>query len=66
MARMKFDKVRNRRFWETSTYDYLESVVNRIEFKFGRGTPLIAETWEIVEQNKGAITKLMEEQDHAR
>ena len=65
-ARTKFDKVPNRRFWETSTYDYLESVANRIEFKFGRLSPLVAETWAVVEENRDTIINLMEKQDHAR
>ena len=40
--------------------------MNRIEFKFGRQLPLVAETSEMVEENRAEIIRLMEQKEHAR
>lgn len=65
-ARSKFAKVPNRRFWERPTYDYLDSVINRIEFKYGRRTPLVVENPELFEQQRTFILRKVESSEHAR
>ena len=63
---MKFSRVPNRRFWEIPTYEFLDSVINRIEFKFGRCTPFISENSEMFEKNKSLIHKTIETSDYPR
>jgi len=65
-VRMKFSRVPNRRFWEIPTYEFLDSVINRIEFKFGRCTPFISENSEMFEKNKSLIHKTIETSDYPR
>jgi len=65
-VRLKFAKVPNRRFWEIQTYEFLDSVVNRIECKFGRGKPFIVENSEMFEAEKSRMMAALDSGDHPR
>ena len=66
IARRKFSKVQNRRFWEKPTYDFLDSVINRIEFKYGRLSPLIVESEDTFLKEEKSILITIENMEHPR
>jgi len=65
-AYIKFARVKNRRFWEQATYDGLDFVISRIEFKFKRETPMVTDNGDQFMSDPSTLFKSAESAQHAR
>jgi len=64
IVRRKFAKVPNLSFWERSTFDFLESIVSRIEARLGRLQPWTVQGRHFLEMEMESIRKMVENGSH--
>jgi len=64
IVRRKFAKVPNLNSWEGPTFDFLESIVSRIEARLGRLKALTVQGRHFLEMEMGAIREMVEKGTH--
>jgi len=65
-ASKKFLSVPNKSLWSVSTFDFLDTIVNRIEAKFSRAEPRVVASLVVWEREKLKIAEEIEQGVHAR
>ena len=65
-ASRKFLTVPNKSLWTHSTYDFLDTVVTRIEAKFARAKPRVVASLVVWEKEKSKIADEIEQGAHAK
>ena len=66
LASNKFISGPHRSIWTAATYDFLDTVANRIESKFARAEPRVVASLVVWENEKTIITASIEQGMHAR
>eukprot|EP00092_Neocalanus_flemingeri_P001633 GFUD01001743.1.p1 GENE.GFUD01001743.1~~GFUD01001743.1.p1 ORF type:complete len:1274 (+),score=352.69 GFUD01001743.1:59-3880(+) len=64
IVRRKFAKVQNLNFWEGPTFDFLESIVSRIEARLGRLKALTVQGRHFLEMEMEAVRAMVENGSH--
>ena len=65
-AHRKFARVPNLQIWRSATFDFLESVAQRIENRHGRMRPMVIPSQERFEAGRAELVAMVEEAEHFR